>query len=228
MMRRGPAFVVILLLAATAVAFATTERQKLEKTPFAVLPIDGELSPVCRCPTDRTTISLRFRRTHVLTVEILDAHGRVVRSLADERIVHKGIVDLRWDGRNDVGSILPDGDYSPRFVVDDGRTFDPPNPIRIDTIPPRTKLVSYAPRVLKRHNKLHVRYRVSETAHPIMYVNGRQEVLGNAKALLGEFEWFARRNGRRLRRGRYRLQLAAVDLAGNVGLKTAPFVVRVR
>ena len=228
MTRRGPALVVILLLAATAVAFATTERQKLEKTPFAVLPIDGEISPVCGCPTAGTTISLRFRRTHVLTVQILDANGRVVRSIIEERAVHKGIINVRWDGRNKVGTVLPDGEYSPRFVLDNGRTFDPPNPIRVDTIPPRTRLVSYAPRVLKRHSKLHVRYRVSETAHPIMYVNGRQEVLGNAKALLGNFEWFARRNGRRLPRGRYRLQLAAVDLAGNVGPKTSPFVVRVR
>jgi flagellar hook capping protein FlgD len=226
--RRGPALVVILLLAATAVAFATTERQKLEKTPFAVLRVDGVLSPVCRCSTDGTTISLRFQRTHVLTVQILDANGRVVRSLADERTVRKGVVDLRWDGRDAAGGIPPDGEYSPRFVLDDGRTFDPPNPIRLDTIAPRTKLVSYSPRVLRSRGKLHVRYRVSETAHPIMYVNGRQEVLGNAKALLGNFEWFARRNGRRLRPGRYRLQLAAVDLSGNVGPRTAAFAVRVR
>lgn len=228
MTRRGPALVVILLLAATAVAFATTERQKLEKTPFAVLPIEGDISPVCRCPTAGTTISLRFRRTHVLTVQILDADGRVVRSLVEERTVRKGIINVRWDGRNAVGKVLPDGEYSPRFVLDNGRTFDPPNPIRIDTIPPRMRLVSYSPRILKRHSKLRVRYRVSETAHPIMYVNGRQEVFGNAKALLGNFEWFVRRNGRRLRPGRYRLQLAAVDLAGNVGPKTSPFVVRVR
>jgi flagellar hook capping protein FlgD len=228
MTRRGPALIVILLLAATAVAFATTERQKLEKTPFAVLRVDGVLSPVCRCPTTRATISLRFRRTHVLTVQILDAQGRVVRSLVEERTVRKGTVDLLWDGRSDAGTTLPDGEYSPRFVLDDGRTFDPPNPIAVDSIAPRAKLVSYRPRILKRHSKLSVHYRVSEIAHPILYVNRRREVLGNAKALLGKFDWFALRNGRRLRPGRYRLQLAAVDLAGNIGPKTAPFVVRVR
>ncbi len=46
-------------------------------------------------------------------------------------------------------------------------------------------------------------------------------------ALTGKIEWFGRR-ARQLRPGRYRLQLAAVDLAGNVGERTRPFIVRIR
>lgn len=229
MTRWGPAAVVLLLLGATAVAFATTERQKLEKTPFSVLRLDEVLSPVCDCPTSRARISLRFRRKHLLTVQIVDGGGRLVRTLTSGRTVQKGTVDVSWDGRDESGGRVPDGEYAPRLVLDE-RVFDPPNPIRVDSIPPHTRLVSYRPRILRRANKprLNVRYHVTESAHPILYVNGRRAVLGAAKALSGKFDWFARSDGRRLRPGRYRLQLAAVDLAGNVGPRTPAFLVRIR
>jgi hypothetical protein len=229
-MRWGPAAVVILLLAGTAIAFATTERQKLERTPFAVLRLDTVLSPVCKCPTSRVTISLRFRQKHVLTARILDEDGRIVRTLTSEQVVGKGTLNVSWNGRNDAGRRVPDAEYSPRLILDNGRVFDPPNPIRVDSVAPKATLVSYSPRVLRRAKKprLHVRYRVSESAHPILYVNGHQAVLGIGTARSGKFDWFGRRDGRRLRRGRYRLQLAAVDLAGNVGPRTPAFVVRVR
>jgi hypothetical protein len=223
MTRVAPAAVTLALLAATAVAFATTERQKLEQTPFAVVRLDDALSPACRCPTAAATISLRFRRTHVLTVQILAASGRPVRTLADERKVGSGIVDVRWRGRDDAGRVVPDGEYQPRLVLDDGRTFDPPNRIMVDSMAPTAHLVSYRPHLVRAGRRVLIRYRVSEPAHPLLYVDGRRVVVGYAKAQTAQFQWFAR-----LRRGRHRLQLAAVDLAGNVGSRTKPFVVRVR
>jgi hypothetical protein len=221
--RWGPAVVVLVVLAATAVAFATTERQKLEKTPFAVVRVDDVLSPVCRCGTNAATIALRFRRTHVLTIEILDSQGKVVRTLANEATVRDGVFSVRWHGRDDAGRALPDGEYEPRFVLDNGRTFDPPNTIRVDSVAPTARLVSYRPRRPHRGERVRIRYRVSEEAHPLLFADGRRVVAGNAKALSAQFQWFAR-----LRRGRHRLQLAAVDLAGNVGPRTRPFVVRIR
>jgi hypothetical protein len=221
--RWGPPAVALALLAATAVAFATTERQKLERTPFAVVRVDEVLSPVCRCSTNGATIALRFRRTHVLTVEIRDARGRVVRTLAEERTVRNGVFDVRWHGRDDAGRRVPDGDYDPRFVLDNGQTFDPPNPIRVDSVAPRARLLSIRPRRVHRGERVRIRYRVTEPAHPLLFVDRRRVIVGNAKALTAQVEWFAR-----LRRGRHRLQLAAVDLAGNVGRRTRPVVVRIR
>ncbi len=222
MSRWGPTAVVLLLLAGTAVAFATTERQKLEKTPFAVLHVDRDFSP------RRTSagIALRFRRRHVLTVQILDARGRVVETLAREESVRRGTVLLKWAGTG-----VPDGDYRPQVTLDNGRIFDLPTPIRVDSRAPSSRLVSYRPHVLGRRAKprVLVSYRLSEPAHPILYVNGRKAVgPGFAKALAGKIEWFAERNQRRLRPGRYRLQIAAVDLAGNVGARTSVFVARIR
>jgi len=228
--RWAPALIALLLLGGTAVAFATTERQKLEKTPFAVLRLDEVLSPVCHCKTGKATVALRFHKKHVLTVQIRDADGRLVRTLTNEETVGNGTFDFDWNGRSDAGEVVPDGEYSPRIVLDNGREFNPPNPIRVDSVPPRATVVSYRPRVLRRSSRprLHVRYRVSESAHPILYVNGRRAVLGIGTALVGKFDWFGRRDERLLRPGRYRLQLAAVDLAGNLGDRTPPFIVRVR
>jgi hypothetical protein len=45
MRRWAPTAVIVALLTATAVAFATTERQKLERTPFGVLPVARDVSP---------------------------------------------------------------------------------------------------------------------------------------------------------------------------------------
>jgi hypothetical protein len=221
--RWGPAAIVLVVLAATAVAFATTERQKLEKTPFAVVRVDDVLSPICRCSTNAATIALRFRRRHVLTVEILDARGRVVRTLAQEETVRDGVFAVRWHGRDGAGRRVPDGQYDPRFVLDNGTTFDPPNPIRVDSVAPRARLLSFRPRRVRRGKAVRIFYRVTEPAHPLLFVDGRRVVLGHATALNAQFQWFAR-----LRRGRHRLQLGAIDLAGNVGPRTKQFVVRVR
>jgi len=67
-----------------------------------------------------------------------------------------------------------------------------------------------------------VRYRVSEPAHGMLFVNGRRVVVTNGSVLRGKLQWKPRA------RGRYRLQLAARDLAGNVGPRSRVFVVRVR
>jgi hypothetical protein len=219
--RWAPTVVVIVLLTATAVAFATTERQKLEKTPFAVLHVTRAVAP----SHGSASIQLRFRRRHLITVEIVDATGRVVATLARERRVDPGTTRLVWRGRG-----VHDGVYRPRVTLDDGREFTLPTDIAIDSAAPRATLVTYAPRVVARHVKPEVRigYRVSEPAHVLVFVNGKREVIGGAKALQFAVNWSARRNGRRLRPGRYRLQLAAVDLAGNVGPRTDVFVVRVR
>jgi hypothetical protein len=216
----APTAIVVALLAATAVAFATTERQKLEKTPFAVRHVDEAVAPA-RGPA---LIELRLHRPHLLTVQILDENERPVATLARERRYERGTALFQWQAR------VPDGVYTPRITLDDGREFTLPTPIRVDSVAPVAALVSYRPRVVARRAKPRVviAYRVSEPAHILLYVGGRQEVQGFAKSLQFRVEWFARRNGVRLRPGRYRLQLAAVDLAGNVGPRTKRFVVRIR
>jgi hypothetical protein len=215
----APTAVVVALLAATAVAFATTERQKLEKTPFAVLHVDATVSPA-RAPA---LIELRLHRPHLLTVQIVDKNGRPVATLAHEQRYERGNAVFHWRPN------VPDGVYEPRVTLDDGRQFDVPANIRVDSVAPTATLVSYHPHVLPGDaTRVRIAYRVSEPAHILLYVGGRRELTGFAKSLQYAVNWYARRQGQRLAPGRYRLQLAAVDLAGNVGGRTPAFVVDVR
>jgi hypothetical protein len=215
----APTAIVIALLGATAVAFATTERQKLEKTPVAVVHVDRSFSP----KRTSATIRLRLRHPHLLTVEILDSRERPVAALVRERRVEAGFVEFHWH------ATARDGLYTPRITIDNGREIPLPQ-IRVDSVLPTATLVAYRPHVLRKRAKpkVAIAYRLSEKAHVIVYVNGRRDVIGGAKGLKFKVDWIARRFGVRLRPGRYRLQLAAVDLAGNIGPRTAPFVVRIR
>jgi hypothetical protein len=215
----APTAIVVALLAATAVAFATTERQKLEKTPFAVLHVDRDVSPAA----GPALVVLRLHRPHLLTVQIIAKSGRPIATLARERRYEPGTARFLWRPR------APDGSYEPRVTLDDGREFTVPATIRVDSVAPKATLVSYRPHVLRRRAaQVRIAYRVSEPAHILMYVNGKRAIRGGAKSLHFAVNWAAKRNGDRLPPGRYRLQLAAVDLAGNVGRRTRPFVVLVR
>jgi hypothetical protein len=213
----APTAVVVALLAATAVAFATTERQKLEKTPFAVLHVDATVSPA-----RAALIELRLHRPHLLTVQIVDKSGHPVATLAREQRYERGNAVFHWRPN------VPDGVYEPRVTLDDGRQFDLPVNMRVDSVAPTATLVSFHPRVLRRGaTRVRIAYRVSEPAHILVYVDGHRELTGFAKSLQYAVNWYAMREGQRLAPGRYRLQLAAVDLAGNVGGRTRAFVVNV-
>jgi hypothetical protein len=220
MTRWGPAVVVVVLLAATSLAFATAERQKLEQTPLGLLRVTKDFSPAHQ----PAVLVLRLRHRHLLTVQIVDREDHAVATLARDQPFLAGRATFHWRPRN-----VPDGVYEPRVTLEDGRVFNLPNQIRVDSVAPHVAVVSYRPRVLRRRHKprIHIFYRVSELAHVIVYVNGQREAYGNAKATHAHVDWIARQNGRRLRRGSYRLQLAAVDLAGNVGPRTPIFIVRI-
>ena len=171
-------------------------------------------------------ISLRFQRPHLLTLQILDRNDRVVATLAAKRRVEAGTSIYRWSGKD-----VPDGFYLPKATLDTGREFTLQNPIRVDSVAPRVTVLSYRPHVLRRRGKPRIRiaYDLSEAARVRVYVNGRQQLEGGATKVRFQLYWYARRaDGRRLRPGRFRLQLAAVDLAGNIGPRTHVFVVRVR
>ncbi len=220
--RWGPAAIVLALLTATAISFAVTERQKLEATPFDVLEVTKTFSPL----HGSGTVVLRLRHEHLLTVQIVNSQDRAVATLVRDQRFRRGTFFFHWTGRR-----APDGTYEPRITLDDGRVYVLPNQIVTDTVAPRVSLVSYRPHVLRRRRhkpRIRIAYRVSELAHVILYVDGHEVIFGGAKALHAHVDWYAKKNGRRLRPGRYRLRLAAVDLAGNTSSRTAPFVVRIR
>jgi len=222
--RFAPTLVVLALLAGTAVAFAVTERLKLERSPIAGVEVDKSFSPVCRCEQRRARISFRLRRADRVTVEVLDEDGGVVRTLARHRELPAHRTAVSWDGRDEQGRLVADGVYRPRVRLERrGRTFRLPNRIRVDTAQPRIVLTDLD----VRGTTVSARYRVSEPAKAFLLVEGVQRVAGRGTRLEGKLDWHGLISGQRATPGRYRVQLLARDRAGNTDL-TRAVVARIR
>lgn len=222
-MRFAPTLVVVLLLAATAVAFAVTERLKLEGAPIAGPEVTRVFSPVCDCDEQRATIGFRLLRPDRVDVTIVDEDGRVVRRLVDGQSVGAERFSTSWDGRDDGRRVVPEGTYRLRLRLErQRRTILLPNVIRVDTTPPRVLDVRVSPPGFSpdgdgRNDKLTVQYRFSERAHGLLYLGERRVVRTRGQRPVAKLDWFGRVGGKPLPAGEYGFTLAAEDIAGNVG-----------
>lgn len=231
MARLASTVLVVALLAATLAAFALTQGLKQQKSPVFRTDVDEVLSPVCRCATRSATIAFRLRQPDRLDVTVVDG-GEVVRTLTSgERFARD--VRLEWDGRDDAGNVLPEGEYRPRVRLrDDRSTITFPNEMRIDVTPPELEPVRVAPRVIspdgdRRRDRVVVRYRLSDDARGLLFVNGSRHTLTLFARPQGTIVWNGRRDGRPLPPGLYTLAVSARDRAGNVA-KRQRFTIRVR
>jgi FlgD Ig-like domain len=226
--------IVLALLGATAAAFAVTERLKLERSPITGTRVDRLFSPVCECARDVAVISFVLRQPSKVTVDILDAGGRAVRTLVRDRDELRGRVSYTWDGRNEADRVVAEGRYRPRVRIEEhGRTIVLPNPIRVDTTAPRIRLSQVFPRVFSpdgdgRADRITATYEVDGIARPMMLVDGRRRVLGRFQPRGGRLAWFGRVNGRPVRPGTYEIRVRALDRAGNRSRRTRAVPVRVR
>jgi len=222
------------VLAGSAAAFAVSEGLKVQRAAVTAVHVAHTFSPVCRCPTDRASIAFRLTRSDRLDIWIVNSNGRVVRTLVRGRLFGRGAHHFTWNGRDDAGKLLREGNFKPRIRLNRaGRTLTMPNPIALDVTPPRVLSVKARPLLISpdgdgRADVLRVRYRVSEHAHAVLLVNGRQRVRSRFQRLRDEIDWFGKEGGRALPPGRYRLQLAAVDLAGNRSRPVPAGTVRIR
>ncbi len=221
------------LLVATATAFAMTERLKLEESPVLSTGVDDLFSPVCtQCPANsrEAKIGFRLRREQSIRLDIADANGTIVRRAVGVGVFGQTSHTFAWDGRDDSGQVVPDGIYKAELTLEDeNRTFEFPDEIRVDSTPPTIEDVKPRPQVFSpdgdgRADWVGLRYRFSEPAYAILYVNGRRLPETYRKRPSGTRQWY----GRGRPPGEYRLALAAVDLAGNMAPSTREFTVRLR
>jgi hypothetical protein len=219
--RHAATAVVLALLVGTAVAFAETERLKLKPTPIEESFVQPAFSPVCSCPQDNAVIRLRLHSADTVTVRIMNLSGELVRVVAEGRRLPRGRTQLEWDGSDDAGGRAPDGRYRVEVhLAGPDRTFTLPQTVTLDTHEPTARLVSFRPEAAEVGQRVRVSYRVSEPAHGVLFVNGRRRVVTYTRNRVAELDWTPRRTGS------FRLQLAARDLAGNLGPLTPVFVVR--
>jgi hypothetical protein len=230
---RVVAGIVLALLLASAAAFAVAERLKLERSPVAAPELSRVIGPLCACEKAEGTLSVRLRRRAVVTASVVNRDGDAVRTLAERETQRRGRVTYTWDGRDDAGEVVPDGLYRLRLeLVDRDRTITVPTPVRIDTHPPRLRLVEAAPTTITPYpapgpHQVRFRYVSSELAYAQIERDGELLVRGRIfPAGPGRARWRGRMNGGPADPGVYRLRLVLVDRAGN---RSEPSdVVRVR
>jgi hypothetical protein len=227
--------VVLVLLAATAVAFAITEGAKLDKSPIAGTDVSPIFSPA---GTIKPSAYVRFRlRTRErLTVWIQSSDGRRVATLLSPRTAHRGqAFNLVWDGFSKGGTIEPDGNYYPVVkLLRSHRTIVLPSRIVLDTNPPKIAVKHPQYPILSPDGDGHgdtfgFHYTLSEPAHAVLLVRGRRVLFTLGQKSSGELTWNGKvRNSQhelvRARPGRYLLSVAAQDRAGNVS-KGVPFAI---
>jgi hypothetical protein len=227
--RFAPTLIVAGLLAATASAFAVTERLKLEDSPVFGTKITGLFSPKSRTNAE-ARIRFRLRREEDIRLDVVDDQGTVVRRALGTGVFGQAVHQFAWDGRNDSGQIVPDGVYHLQLQLkDEDRTIDFPSTVRVDSTPPTIEKVETGHRLFSpdgdhRADHVNVHYTFSEQAYAILYVNGKRVGQSYRKKAIGSYPWY----GHGKRPGDYRLALAARDLAGNKAPSTRAFTVRLR
>lgn len=200
-MNRLAAIVVVLLIGGTAAAFAYTQGLKQTKSPIFATQVTKQFSRYAR-------IAFGLRRDDHVSIEILSAHGDVVRTLVADLFVRKSFRGFTWDGRGDDGQRLPDGVYKVRVDLQDAdRTIDLPNRIVLDTVPPR--ITGASTRVTA--TLLRVSYRFDGQAEALLFVNHTRRVRSNSIKPIGHID-LARRF---IPKGAV-IELVARDLAGNL------------
>jgi FlgD Ig-like domain len=208
---RAATALLLVLIAACTAAFLRTEQLKLRKSPIAHPHVRQAISPGCsdRGCNSQATITLSLRSPQRLSLAIVDAGGKVVRLLQPPESRPKGAIQLVWDGRDDGGQVVPDGRYRLRVTLgSDGRNVTIPDAIVVDTKPAGIEIgrITRGSRVIL-----------------IPYTRGAGNVRAELDVLQGDRLVYAKRarfNPVRLRLsllppGHYRVEMVAVDAAGN-------------
>ena len=224
--------VIVGLLAATAAAFAITERLKLTKSPITgTKVVRAYVSP--RAHTF-AAINVRFRRSDHVTVTILDADRSEVDTLAYRLLVPRGRRTFTWNGRTDAGTIPKGGTYYMEIHLENQhRTILLPNPLVLETKLPVVLDAGVEPKAFSpdgdhQFDTVTIHYKLSEDAHVLVSVNGTRVIRGRASKPKYKVSWNGAVHGRLLPQGTYVLTVSAVDPAGNVAKKVQRVAVTIR
>lgn len=222
------------LLGGTAAAFAVAESLKLERLPIVGPRFTAQFSPVCQCRTSVAVLSLRSRFSDRVDAVIVDQAGEDVRTLAEDEEIRPGRFAFRWDGKDDGGAVVPDGQYRLRLHLDGKeRTILVPNLVQVDTRPPTAKLLRVEPHAISpdgdsRAERVRLVYRASNLAGPVLLVDGSVVEVWPPRQRRSRVFWDGLQDGRVARPGRHELALQVRDRAGNLSEPTRSVVVRIR
>jgi hypothetical protein len=207
---RAAAAIPLVLIALCAAAFLRAEQLKLHHSAVGHPHVRQAFSPGCTDPGCLPVARLRFtlRKPQALDLAIVDADGNVTKTLATGRRYRKGPVVLRWDGSTNARAEAPDGRYRLRVTLADGREVTIPDAIVVDTVPPRIRI----DQVHKGRVALAVRYtRSPGNGYALMIVRQGNRIVLQKRVV----PHVAHLAFGKVTPGRYRIEMVAVDQAGN-------------
>lgn len=231
----------VVLVLATFAAFFVAQRLKSEPPVIDVRQIAKFMSPNGDGYKDVNRIALVLKVADEATVDVVNLDGDRVRRLADSVPMRPNRWRrLEWDGRDDDGNVVPDGQYRLRVALrDEGRSAIVQKTMTVDTKAPTPEVCIGGP---CNDPDAPVRNIVSQGDRAIdVYVRGRSRFptifrvfrtdQGKPKQVArfqrsGRYKrwrWDGLVDGKPLDPGVYLIQAQVRDSAGNRGLSVAEF-----
>ena len=214
----------VTLLVGSVAAFTYTQKLKLQRSPISTARFDRWISPECDCPHQTARLSFELRERERIDATIVDGDGNLVATLLAASEEAPGRVRLAWDGRDNAGRVVPDGDYRVRVRLrDERRTIVIPTEVHVDTVPPRVVLRGVSSTTLARGETIELRFETNEFGRPLLLVDGEVAARGpTAEPGRRKVEWAGRARRVPLPPGLYEVALVVEDRAGNRSEPTAP------
>ena len=234
----------VALAVATAAAFFVTQHLKVT-TPLLAgypRPVPEVIDPyggVTCSGVNHSSMKVSFylqHRSDTVDVYIVDSSGTIVRTLATGVHMRGGAHPVRklfrWNGREDNGSIAPDGTYYVRVaLLHQGRTVEisstsaGPSPVKVLTVPPHPVVTSVSPALIPfGHAPVTIKYKGTEgrSATVVLYrtdLPGGPRIVKEFKTKWGstDAQWNGLIKGRPAPAGTYLVGLNVTDAACDVG-----------
>ena len=218
-----------LLVIATAAAFLVAQRLKRSTPIVENVYYNRYFSPACRCPKDRVKIYFTLRDAGRVTATMVNSAGDDVRTLVDDRRLHRGRHRYSWNGRTDSGTTAPDGAYRLRVTLrDQARAVTSARILTLDTTPPRPRILAVTPRVIVpgapgAKGRARVRYRGRSNPHPLVRIyrtdlpKPKEVTFFQAPRFRKTVRWDGKIGGKPAPDGIYAITITTYDRAGNAG-----------
>ncbi len=231
-----PRTVFALLVASTFAAFFVAQRLKHDPSPVQGYTSTPVFSPNGDGRKDAQRINFKLQRSDDVTIEVVDADGDVVRTLADGRTLRRYTpTRFTWDGLAAGGRRAPDGRYRMKITLrQEGRSIVIPESFVLDTTAPVVRVTSIdpkpesprpLPKLLPAVDRQPARVQFSGPARrttAIVFRTGPgsvRRVFGPSTIPDGVRSWSWDGNTRRgpAPPGTYVVVITARDVAGNIG-----------
>ena len=221
------------LVLATSAAFLVAQRLKRSTPIIDQVYYPHYIAPRCgpcsRHAQRRVNIKFTLRDAGRVTATLVNSAGDDVRTLIDDRVLHKGRHHVAWSGRTDAGVLAPDGRYRLRVTLRaQARSVTAARVLILDTVPPRPRILAVTPPEIlpgaeAALGRARIRYRGRSNPNPLVQVFRtdlpKPELVTafSAPRFRKTAKWDGTVNGKPAPDGVYVLSITTFDQAGNGG-----------